>query len=104
VRRYVALLRGINVGGKNPIPMPVLKATFEEHGFEDVRTYIQSGNVVFSAGAGSQAELTRRIERMLSAAFPYQASAVVRSRPRCGRSSSGRRRGSARSRLASATT
>ena len=80
MRRYVALLRGINVGGKNPIPMPVLKATFEEHGFEDVRTYIQSGNVVFSAGAGSQAELTRRIERMLSAAFPYQASAVVRSR------------------------
>ena len=46
--RYVALLRGINVGGKNPIPMPALKACFEDDGFEDVRTYIQSGNVVFS--------------------------------------------------------
>ena len=43
--RYVALLRGINVGGKNLIPMPALKAAFEEHGFEEVRTYIQSGNV-----------------------------------------------------------
>ena len=42
--RYVALLRGINVGGKNLIPMPALKAAFEEAGFEDVRTYIQSGN------------------------------------------------------------
>jgi uncharacterized protein (DUF1697 family) len=78
--RYVALLRGINVGGKNPIPMPALKAAFEEHGFEDVRTHIQSGNVMFSTGTSKQAELTRRVERMLSAAFPYEASVVLRSR------------------------
>ena len=45
---YVALLRGINVGGKNLIRMPALKACFEENGFEDVATYIQSGNVLFS--------------------------------------------------------
>ena len=41
--RYVALLRGINVGGKNLIKMPALKAAFEANGFENVSTYIQSG-------------------------------------------------------------
>lgn len=79
--RYVALLRGINVGGRNAIPMPALKAAFEEHGFDDVRTYIQSGNVVFSTPTSSQAALTREIEGMLPTAFAhYEASVVVRSR------------------------
>jgi uncharacterized protein (DUF1697 family) len=79
--RYVALLRGINVGGKNLIPMPALKAAFEEDGFEDVRTYIQSGNVVFSTGTSKQAELTRRIELMVRTAFGhYEASVALRSR------------------------
>jgi uncharacterized protein (DUF1697 family) len=79
--RFVALLRGINVGGKNAIPMPGLKACFEEEGFTDVRTYIQSGNVVFSAPPSSQAELTRRIERTIRSAFDhYDASVVLRSR------------------------
>jgi uncharacterized protein (DUF1697 family) len=79
--RYVALLRGINVGGKNPIPMPALKAAFEDAGFADVRTYIQSGNVVFSAPSSGQAELTTRIERMIRTAFDhYEASVVLRSR------------------------
>jgi uncharacterized protein (DUF1697 family) len=78
--RYVALLRGINVGGKNPIPMAGLKGCFEENGFDDVLTYIQSGNVVFSSPKSDPAQLTRRIERMLSAAFPYEASVVLRSR------------------------
>jgi uncharacterized protein (DUF1697 family) len=79
--RYVALLRGINVGGKNLIPMPALKAAFEEDGFDDVRTYIQSGNVVFSTGTSKQAELTRRIERMLRKTFGhYQGNVALRSR------------------------
>jgi uncharacterized protein (DUF1697 family) len=79
--RYVALLRGINVGGKNLIPMPALKAAFEEEGFEEVRTYIQSGNVVFSTGTSKRAELTRRIERMLRKSFGhYEASVALRSR------------------------
>src|SRR5687768_8848303 len=79
--RYVALLRGINVGGKNAIPMAGLKTCFEENGFGDVRTYIQSGNVVFSSPVSSQTELTRRIERMLRTTFGhYDASVVLRSR------------------------
>jgi uncharacterized protein (DUF1697 family) len=79
--RYVALLRGINVGGKNPIPMPALKACFEDAGFDDVVTYIQSGNVVFTGPSSSQAALVDRIERPIRDAFAhYDASVVVLSR------------------------
>jgi uncharacterized protein (DUF1697 family) len=78
--RYVALLRGINVGGNNLIKMPALRACFEAHGFADVVTYIQSGNVLFSSEGLGRAGLTERIERMLGAEFGYEASVVVRSR------------------------
>ena len=77
--RHVALLRGINVGGKNLIKMPALKAAFEGEGFDDVSTYIQSGNVLFST-SGRAAELTDRIEAMLAEAFDYVPTVVVRSR------------------------
>jgi uncharacterized protein (DUF1697 family) len=80
VPRSVALLRGINVGGKNLIRMPALKACFEENGFEDVVTYIQSGNVLFTAPTTPAAELTRRIEAMLAEAFDYLPTVVVRTR------------------------
>ena len=81
--RYVALLRGINVGGKNLIPMPALKAAFEEAGFEDVRTYIQSGNVLFSAPSAGHAALTAMVGGLTQAAFDhYDASVVLRSRSR----------------------
>jgi uncharacterized protein (DUF1697 family) len=76
---YVALLRGINVGGKNLIKMPALKAAFEADGFEQVTTYIQSGNVLF-ASSGARSELTRRIEKLLADAFDYIPTVVVRSR------------------------
>jgi uncharacterized protein (DUF1697 family) len=77
---YVALLRGINVGGKNLIKMPALKAAFEADGFEQVTTYIQSGNVLFSSSGDRSAELTRRIEKLLAEAFDYVPTVVVRSR------------------------
>ena len=76
--RYVALLRGINVGGRNTIRMADLRACFERDGFADVMSYIQSGNVLFSAG-GSAAALDERIETMLAAEFGYDASVVLRS-------------------------
>jgi uncharacterized protein (DUF1697 family) len=79
--RYVALLRGINVGGKNLIPMPALKTAFEEAGFQDVTSYIQSGNVLFTAPPGGQAELTMSVERLIRTAFDhYDASVVLRSK------------------------
>ena len=56
--RHVALLRGINVGGKNVIKMADLKACFHENGFEDATTYIQSGNVLFEATGSSEALAT----------------------------------------------
>lgn len=60
--------------------MPALRACFAEHGFPEARTYIQSGNVVFTSGGTSAAALTRAIEEMLSSAFAYEASVVLRSR------------------------
>jgi uncharacterized protein (DUF1697 family) len=81
VTTYVALLRGINVGGKNLIRMPALKACFEENGFEDVATYIQSGNVLFASSSETRnAALTDRIEAMLAESFDYVPTVVVRSR------------------------
>lgn len=78
--RYVALLRGINVGGNNLIKMPELQTAFEAAGFEEVRTYIQSGNVIFTAPTGRAADLTRRIEEMLVTTFGLPISVVLRSR------------------------
>jgi len=77
---YLALLRGINVGGRNPIKMPALKACFEAGGFEDVVTYIQSGNVVFRSSSSGSGALARGIEQMLRKRFEYEATVVVRSR------------------------
>ena len=76
---YVALLRGINVGGKNLIKMPALKTCFESGGFQDVVTYIQSGNVLFRA-TGAASALAGRIETMLGNSFDhYRPFVVVRS-------------------------
>jgi uncharacterized protein (DUF1697 family) len=76
---YLALLRGINVGGSNPIRMAALKACFEAQGFRDVTTYIQSGNVLFTAGRANQHALTGQIEKALSKTFTYESRVVVRS-------------------------
>lgn len=46
--KYIASLRGINVGGKNKVSMPALKELFEQNGFDNVITYINSGNIIFS--------------------------------------------------------
>lgn len=74
---YVALLRGINVGGKNIIKMVKLKACFEDLGFKRVTTYIQSGNVLFEAPKQDLKKLTLKIERALFKTFDYAALAVV---------------------------
>jgi uncharacterized protein (DUF1697 family) len=76
---YVALLRGINVGGKNLIGMPALKACFEAQGLRDVATYIQSGNVLFTTDLSDRRRLTRRIEEALSKTFRCRSRVVVRS-------------------------
>lgn len=75
--RHVALLRGINVGGKNIIRMVDLRARFEAMGFAHVETYIQSGNVVFSSKTAKKSSLTESIERALSATFGYESQVVL---------------------------
>lgn len=75
---YVALLRGINVGGKNLIPMARLRTVFEDAGFESVRTYIQSGNVLFETDTPAKG-LEQRIERTLEQEFKIPLVVVVRS-------------------------
>jgi uncharacterized protein (DUF1697 family) len=76
--RYVALLRGINVGGKNLIGMPALKACFEDTGFDEVSTYIQSGNVLFETSRAKRG-LADAIEAKLEKAFELPLVVVVRS-------------------------
>ncbi len=76
---YLALLRGINVGGKNKIKMADLAACFESLHFSGVRTYIQSGNVIFQAAETDQTRLRAEIEAALSAAFHFDAVLVLRS-------------------------
>jgi uncharacterized protein (DUF1697 family) len=78
MNRYVALLRGINVGGNNLIKMTALKACFEDQGLLNVVTYIQSGNVIFGSKAAADGSLCGRIERALAAAFRYDANVVLR--------------------------
>lgn len=75
--RYVALLRGINVGGNNLIKMLDLRNSFARLGFSDVETYIQSGNVVFASKQTSKAKLTALIEKALSDAFRYESRVVL---------------------------
>ncbi len=75
----VALLRGINVGGNNVIRMADLREGFEAMGFDKVRTYIQSGNVIFQAAESNLAKLAGKIEKALFARFHCDSLAVVRS-------------------------
>lgn len=77
-KRYVALLRGINVGGRNKVPMADLRAAFEAGGYRDVSTYIASGNVLFSADA-SRETLEDEIEPLLEQHLGIPLVVVVRS-------------------------
>jgi uncharacterized protein (DUF1697 family) len=76
---YVALLRGVNVGGNTMVSMAALKKCCEALGFEQVRTYINSGNVIFKSPSKKPRELETRIERALTATFRHNIKVVVRS-------------------------
>jgi uncharacterized protein (DUF1697 family) len=78
---HLALLRGINVGGKNIIPMAALARTFEAMKFSSVRTFIASGNVIFEAPKQDLRKLEEKIEKSLELEFDYVAKVVVKSKP-----------------------
>jgi uncharacterized protein (DUF1697 family) len=75
--QYLALLRGVNVGGKNLVRMADLRQAFEELALDDVATYIQSGNVVFRAPRQGRVELAARLERELSLRFGMELKVVL---------------------------
>jgi uncharacterized protein (DUF1697 family) len=77
--RYVALLRAINLGAKRKVPMADLRAVLSDLGYENVRTYVQSGNAVFDA-PGKPAALVKVLEPRLEEAFGFAIPVIVRTR------------------------
>lgn len=77
MKTYIAFLRGINVGGNNIIPMSELKAMCQEIGFTNVRTYIQSGNVLFNSGL-SEIDLMKQFEDILFLKKQKRITVVIR--------------------------
>jgi uncharacterized protein (DUF1697 family) len=76
---WVALLRAVNLGARNKVPMARLRETLEQLGCESVATYIQSGNVVFVRGrAADRAKLTKELEQAIEAEFGVAAAVVLR--------------------------
>lgn len=77
-RGWVALLRAINLGARNKVPMAELRALFETNGCESVRSYIQSGNVLFRSASSDRTALARRFEGAVEEAFGVSTSVVLR--------------------------
>ncbi len=74
---YIAMLRGINVSGQKKIKMADLKSLFEESGFSNVRTYIQSGNVIFEYRSASTDKLAEIISKQIQNAFGFEVPVIV---------------------------
>lgn len=77
--RYVALLRGINVGGNRKVPMRELKAVFEDAGMSEVTTYINSGNVIFESEGIESRELGSLLEEAIESHFGFHVRVMLRS-------------------------
>ncbi|HYW95424.1 MAG TPA: DUF1697 domain-containing protein [Bacteroidales bacterium] len=79
VQTYIAILRGINVGGHTKIKMSDLKSAMEESGFSNVSTYIQSGNIFFSTAVSSREDLSMRISALIKNRFGADVPVIIRS-------------------------
>ena len=77
--RQIVLLRGINLGARNRVSMPELRTALEREGFDDVQTYLQSGNVVLASDASPE-EVAERCRRRIARAFKLQIDVVTRTR------------------------
>lgn len=69
MKRYIAFLRGINISGKNKVPMAKLKQGFESLNYTEVKTYLNSGNVIFSSNEADTIKFASRIEEMIKNQF-----------------------------------
>lgn len=76
---FVALLRGVNVGGNNMISMTSLKESFEKLGFTQIATYINSGNIIFKSKETDARKLEKKIEQMLLKEYALDSKVVLRS-------------------------
>ncbi len=81
---YIALLRGINVGGHKMVKMDRLREALVELGLEDVKTYVQSGNVVFKAPGQNPANLAKKIEEKVAREFGFAVPVVVKTAKEIG--------------------
>ena len=82
--RLIVLLRGVNLAGRNRVSMPQLREALEEAGFEDVTTYVQSGNVVLSSSKSAK-RVRSDVEHLLADRFDLDVSVIVRSRAELAR-------------------
>ena len=80
MNNYISILRGINVSGKNKIKMADLNRLYEGLGFQDVVTYIQSGNVVFKTAVNQEAKLITTIEQAIEAQYNFHVPVQIRTR------------------------
>ena len=76
---FASLLRGINVGGRNMVPMKALVELYAQLGLEDARTLLQSGNVVFRTGSADRAELATRLKQAIAKRFGAEPEIFLRS-------------------------
>ncbi len=77
---YISMLRGINVSGQKKIKMEVLKKLYESLGFQNVRTYIQSGNIIFECSDTDISELIHQIEQKIKNSFGFDVLVLIRTR------------------------
>ena len=77
MEKYIALLRGVNVGGKNKISMPLLKATFKEREFLDVSTYINSGNITFGSEIENKTMLQEQCQQIIMDVFHLDIAIAI---------------------------
>lgn len=85
----LALLRGINVGGKNKLPMTELAALFNEAGCSEVRTFIQSGNVIFKASEQAMAQVSGVVAENIAKRYGYRTPVILRSESQLRRAVAG---------------
>src|SRR5688572_24083746 len=78
--RYIALLRGINVGGNKKVPMAQLRELMEGLGYTDVATLLQSGNAVFTSKEKNPARVATQLEAAIAREFGFEVAVVIRTR------------------------
>lgn len=77
---YIALLKGINVGGHKKVPMAELRELLSQSGFENVRTYIQSGNVILQSSEKSNLKIEKTVKEAITNYFGFEVSVLVKTR------------------------